>query len=289
MALKRLRTTALATGAVASVIFSVGVNAAGPSSAAPLTGPRGLLAHAHHQTAGNGAARTLDDSDEGDDESEEIMDRSEQYAAVRTAPGRSVSAAAFRAARSAAQALPLAGGSWKELTTKPYNSDAVRYRDPFWSNSSGGAGLVSGRMTAIATDGSAVYAGAADGGVWKSTDKGAHWTPVFDTQSRLSVGAIAINKADHSIWVGTGEANTSADSHNGDGIYRSGNGGRTWRLVGNHLDNSLISRITFDGKGFVLVATSNGLVRRSASNLTGAWQTVLKPDPNFTGSSYRGS
>jgi hypothetical protein len=289
VALKRLRTTALATGAVASVILSLAVNAAGASSASPRVGPRGLLAHAHHPAAGNGAARTLDDSDEGDDESAEIMDRSEQYAAVRTAPGTSVSAGAFRAARTAAAALPLAAGSWKELTTKPYNSDAVRYRDPIWSNSSGGAGLVSGRMTAIATEGRAVYAGAADGGVWKSTDKGAHWTPVFDKQSRLSIGAIAINPADHSIWVGTGEANTSADSYNGDGIYRSGNGGHSWKLVANHLNNSLVSRITFDGKGFVLVATSNGLVRRNASNLTSAWQTVLKPDPNPTGSPYRGS
>ena len=77
MALKRLRTTALATGAVASVILSLAVSAAGPSSAAPRVGPRGLLAHPHHQAAGNGAARTLEDTDEGNDESEEIMDRAE--------------------------------------------------------------------------------------------------------------------------------------------------------------------------------------------------------------------
>jgi hypothetical protein len=211
------------------------------------------------------------------------------YAAVRTAPGTSVSAGAFQAARSAAAALPLAAGSWSELTTKPYNSDAVNYRDPFWSNSSGGAGLVSGRMSAIATDGNAVYAGAADGGVWKSTDKGAHWTPIFDDQSRLSIGAIAIDPADHSIWVGTGEANTAFENYTGDGSYRSGNGGQTWALVGNRLDNSLVSRITFDGNGHVLVAMSNGLVRRNASDLTGAWETVLKPDPNPTGSPYRGS
>jgi len=100
--------------------------------------------------------------------------------------------------------------------------------------------------------------------VWKSTDQGAHWTPIFDQQSRLSIGAIAINPADHSIWVGTGEANTAFENYAGDGIYRSGNGGNTWKLVGNHLDNSLISRITFDGNGFVLAATSNGLVRRNA-------------------------
>jgi hypothetical protein len=289
VALKRLRTTALASGAVASVILSFTVSAASPSSARPLAGPPGLLAHPAHPGTGLSAARTLDDSDEGDDESEEIMDRSEQYAAVRTAPGTSVSAGAFQAARSAAAALPLAAGSWRELTTKPYNSDALNYRDPFWSNSSGGAGLVSGRMSAIAADGNAVYAGAADGGVWKSTDKGAHWKPVFDKQSRLSVGAIAVDPADHSIWVGTGEANTAFENYTGDGIYRSGDGGQTWALVGNRLDNSLVSRITFDGNGHVLVATSNGLVRRNALDLTGAWETVLKPDPNPNNSPYRTS
>jgi hypothetical protein len=280
---RRSRTAAVAVGAVVPVILSLAVGTSSANAAAPLAGPTGLTKHGtHHTTKTLGA--TSDDN-----ETEDLMDRAEQYAAVRTAPGTKVSAGAFQAAAKAAGALPLAGGRWQELTNKPYNSDAVNYRDPFWSNSSGGAGLVSGRMTAIAADGSAVYAGAADGGVWKSTDKGAHWKPVFDKQTRLSVGAIAVNPADHSVWVGTGEANTAFENYTGDGIYRSANGGQTWALVGDRLDNSLVSRITFDGKGFVLAATSRGLVRRSVLDLTGAWTTVLKPDPNPTGSPYRTS
>ena len=72
--------------------------------------------------------------------------------------------------------------------------------------------------------------------MWKSTDKGAHWTPIFDQQNRLSIGAIAIDPADHSIWVGTGEANTAFENYAGDGIYRSADGGQTWQVVGNQLE-----------------------------------------------------
>jgi hypothetical protein len=278
----RLRATAVVIGAAVPVILSLAVGTGSASAAGPPSGPTGLTRHGTHHTV-----TTLGASE--DNETEDLMDRAEQYAAVRTAPGTKVSAGAFQAAQAAARALPLAAGQWQELTNKPYNSDAVNYRDPFWSNSSGGNGLVSGRMTAIASDGNIVYAGAADGGVWKSTDKGAHWKPIFDKQTRLSVGAVAVNPADHSVWVGTGEANTAFENYTGDGVYRSADGGGTWALVGDRLDNSLVSRISFDGKGYVLVATSRGLVRRSVLDLSGAWTTVLKPDPNPTGSPYRTS
>ncbi|MEP6696910.1 MAG: hypothetical protein ABJA34_08525 [Pseudonocardiales bacterium] len=281
-----MRTTAIVLGAAAPVILAMGVSTSSANAAAPSSGPTGLTRHANHPRT---QTLTTTSDDGGDNETQDLMDRSEQYDAVRTAPGTTVSSAAFRAAQAAAQALPLAAGQWQELTNQPYNSDAVNYRDPFWSNSSGGAGLVSGRMTAIAADGATVYAGAADGGVWKSTDKGAHWKPIFDQQSRLSIGAVAVDPADHSIWVGTGEANTSGDSYAGDGVYRSADGGQTWALVGNRLNNSLISRITFDGHGYVLVATSRGLVRRSVLDQTGSWTVVLKPDPNPDASPYRTS
>ena len=144
-------------------------------------------------------------------------------------------------------------------------------------------------MTALAADGQTVYAGGAAGGVWRSFDGGQHWTPVFDQQDNLSIGALAINPADHSIWVGTGEPNTSADSYSGDGIYRSGNDGRTWRLVGGALPNDLVYQLTFDGQGRVYAATSQGLLRRWAANLHSPWTTVLKPDPNPDNSPYRTS
>src|SRR5437660_1597177 len=77
-------------------------------------------------------------------------------------------------------ALPAAGIAWKEVTTRPYDSDDPRYRDPVFSNSSGGAGLVAGRMTGLAVGSGYIYAGGADGGVFRSGDNGVTWTPLTD-------------------------------------------------------------------------------------------------------------
>ncbi len=92
-----------------------------------------------------------------------------------------------------------------------------------------------GRISAIAThptQAGTAYAGAATGGVWKTTDHGATWTPIFDAQPSLAIGAIAVNPANPSImYVGTGEANGSGDSYYGTGLYRSANGGSTWTKI----------------------------------------------------------
>ena len=268
-----------AAGSAITLITMIG---SVPVSAAPAgkPGPAGLLPALrgfHHGT------------NDGGGESDDVMDSAQQYSAVRTAPGTKVSPAAFAAATAAAAKLAHSGGRWREVTNQPYNSDALGYRDPIWSNSGGGARDVAGRMTALAVDGRALYAGAAAGGVWRSMDGGAHWKPVFTQQNNLSIGAIAVNPADGSVWVGTGEANTSQDSYAGNGIYRSADNGRTWHLVGNSLPNRLVYQITFDGAGHVYAATSYGLIRRSALDLTSSWKTVLKPDPNPTNSPYRTS
>ena len=86
-------------------------------------------------------------------------------------------------------------------------------------------GLVSGRVTALAVDPSDaqdVWAGAADGGLWHSTDGGAQWVPITDGQSTLSIGSIAIDAATtpHTIYVGTGESNFNGDAYLGDGILK---------------------------------------------------------------------
>ncbi|MHC4498263.1 MAG: WD40/YVTN/BNR-like repeat-containing protein, partial [Planctomycetota bacterium] len=95
---------------------------------------------------------------------------------------------------------------------------------------------IGGRITAIGVHPSSpevVYAGAADGGILKSTDGGSSWQHVFDATGTLSIGAIAVDPNDaNTIWVGTGESNTSGDSYPGDGIYRSTNGGSTWDHMG---------------------------------------------------------
>jgi uncharacterized repeat protein (TIGR01451 family) len=94
---------------------------------------------------------------------------------------------------------------------------------------------VAGRIAALAvdpTDSNVVYAGAAGGGVWKTTDGGVHWIPLTDTQPSLAVGSIAIDPSNHStIYVGTGEENFSLDSYYGAGILKSTNGGASWTQI----------------------------------------------------------
>src|SRR6266446_1679041 len=94
---------------------------------------------------------------------------------------------------------------------------------------------VAGRVAALAVDptnANVVYAGAAGGGVWKTTDGGVHWTPLTDAQPSLAVGSIAIDPLNHSIiYVGTGEENYSNDSYYGEGILKSTNGGTSWTQI----------------------------------------------------------
>lgn len=95
---------------------------------------------------------------------------------------------------------------------------------------------VAGRVTSIAIDAidNAVYAGGAQGGVWRSLDNGASWTPLTDYLGSLAVGTITIAPGSHplnqgTIYLGTGEGNFSGDGYAGVGIYKSSDSGRTWQ------------------------------------------------------------
>lgn len=190
------------------VLIAATGSASAAASPGPHRGPAGLVPAMRQATAKASSSSSSTTGGEAD----EVLSSAEQFSAIRTAPATSVSADAFTAAAAAAAQLGEQGGGWQEVTNQPYNSDAVNYRDPIWSNSGAGNGLVAGRITALAVDRGTLYAGGAAGGVWRSTDGGANWTPVFDQQNDLSIGALAVDPADHSIWVGTGEANTNADS-----------------------------------------------------------------------------
>lgn len=108
---------------------------------------------------------------------------------------------------------------------------------------------IGGRITAIArpaTDPLRIYIGAADGGVLRSDDGGGTWTALFDDQPSLSIGALAIHPNDPDlVYVGTGEANTSGDSYDGDGIYRTTDGGTSWEHLG-LTETRHIGRIAID-------------------------------------------
>ena len=80
---------------------------------------------------------------------------------------------------------------------------------------------------------SIVYVGTASGGVWKTTNNGTTWEPLFDKESVSTIGDIAIAPSDPSIvWVGTGEPNNRQSSSWGDGAYKSLDGGKTWKKMG---------------------------------------------------------
>jgi photosystem II stability/assembly factor-like uncharacterized protein len=77
------------------------------------------------------------------------------------------------------------------------------------------------------------YFGAVAGGVWKTTDGGSNWAPLFDKEAISSIGAIAVAPSDHNVvYVGTGEAAVRGNISYGTGVYKSVDAGKTWKNVG---------------------------------------------------------
>jgi len=111
-----------------------------------------------------------------------------------------------------------------------------------------GPGTMSGRITAIEgvnEDGKTIYVGTAGGGVWKTTNAGASFKPMFDKHCQ-SIGALAIDqRSPKTIYVGTGESNMRNSVSIGDGLYKSTDGGDNWTKIG--LDSTEhISKIIID-------------------------------------------
>ncbi len=112
-----------------------------------------------------------------------------------------------------------------------------------------GPALVSGRIVSIAVDPANrahYYVAAASGGVWKTVNDGATWTPVFEHEGSYSIGTVVLDPRNPSVvWVGTGENNSQRSVGYGDGVYRSDDAGKSWKNLG--LKNSEhIARILID-------------------------------------------
>ena len=99
-----------------------------------------------------------------------------------------------------------------------------------------GPAVMGGRIddfAVVESDPNIVYVGTASGGVWKTTNNGTTWEPVFDKEAVSTIGDVAIAPSDPSVvWVGTGEPNNRQSSSWGDGIYKSLDAGKTWKRMG---------------------------------------------------------
>src|SRR6266702_4541098 len=114
------------------------------------------------------------------------------------------------------------------------------------------------------------YFGAVAGGVWKTIDGGANWTPLFDKQPISSIGAIAVAPSDHNvIYVGTGEAAIRGNTTYGTGVFKSIDGGKTWQNVGLK-DTHQIGALIVDPR-------NENVVLVAAFVLASLWQARRQP------------
>jgi hypothetical protein len=154
---------------------------------------------------------------------------------------------------------------------------------------------IGGRITDIeipVDNASTYYVGAASGGIFKTTDGGATWQPIFDEMDMLSIGDMEISKTNTNvIWVGTGEPNSGGGSlvYDGDGMYKSEDAGATWQSKG--LPNiGSVGKIVIDpnNEDIILVAamgplfrndTNRGVYRTQDGGDT--WDRVFQPTAIF--------
>jgi photosystem II stability/assembly factor-like uncharacterized protein len=142
-------------------------------------------------------------------------------------------------------------------------------------------------VTGVPGEPNLFYFGAAAGGVWKTTDAGTNWQPIFDKQPVASIGAIAVAPSDHNIiYVGSGEACIRGNISYGNGVYKSVDAGKTWKNIGLK-DTRHIGAVIVDPKNpnIAFVAAlghaygpneERGVYRTTDGGVT--WQRVLHKD-----------
>ena len=229
------------------------------------------------------------------EESAEIFNALSSVANARLAPYGSVAAGELGKALTGFDALAGTSSQWSEVTNVSYDADDPNYRDPNFSNSSGGAGFVAGRITGLATGNGYLFAAGANGGVFRkdlgadkaSTSDDGAWVPISDRILSLSSGDLVYDAKADVLWYATGEANTGATSYAGAGVFRLANAttstfSMTDRVGGNELESRGINQLK-TSKTFIYAATTRGLWRHPLGTTDGAWELVLMPNPQDDG------
>src|SRR5579872_5277692 len=168
---------------------------------------------------------------------------------------------------------------------KPFKGMKYRLIGPF----RGGRSLTA---AGIPGDPSTYYFGATGGGVWKSTDGATTWSSVFDKEGTGSIGSIAVSTSNPNVlYVGTGEACIRGNISHGDGVYKTLDGGKTWKNTGLR-DSRAIGKVIINptNPNIVFVAalghpygpnTERGIFRTTDGGKT--WDKVLYKDENTGG------
>ena len=155
----------------------------------------------------------------------------------------------------AATVLPLSAAK-SASSPKPKSAETPKSSDPMsadtWSGlelRSIGPAIASGRISDLAVDPSnphRYFVAVASGGVWRTINDGTTWSPVFEHEGSFSIGCVTMDPKNPAVvWVGTGENNGQRAVYYGDGIYRSEDGGNTWKNLGLKKSEH-ISRIVID-------------------------------------------
>jgi len=214
------------------------------------------------------------------------------------APARTKPERQSKAAKSAqpAQSAPSAQNATSSPNAEREKDDAkpeekafkgMKYRliGPF----RGGRSLTA---VGIPGDPTTYYFGATGGGVWKSTDAAMTWSPVFDKEGTSAIGSVAVANSNHNVvYVGTGEACIRGNISHGDGVYKTLDGGKTWKNVGLR-DSRAVGKIIVNptNPDIVFVAAlghpfgpnaERGIFRTTDGGKT--WEKVLYKDDNTGG------
>jgi photosystem II stability/assembly factor-like uncharacterized protein len=176
---------------------------------------------------------------------------------------------------SSAIAVPQATAQGRRPGGAAASGDTTR-RDPFTAAVGGlrlrsiGPATISGRISDLAvhpTDRNTWYVAVASGGVWKTTNHGVTFSPIFDTEGSFAIGVVVIDPNNPNVvWVGTGENNAQRSVSYGDGVYKSVDGGRNWENMGLK-ESEHIGKIVIDPRNSdVVYVAAQGPVFRNGGD-----------------------